>query len=363
MKNPYTLCIKNDNTSLICINLKINVYKDIKRRLYQGGEYILTSVDHYNFWNSRMLLSTKQLKEIKEKAFKGYIDKYWISENFNVSTRTADRFIKHLQLIHANERTIKVIRGYLEGQSSKELAIEFNMGEQNVRQLLRNRGIKRRSRGNQYYANFNYFSDINTEEQAYLLGFIYADGCLTKKGTLAITVAKQDVDILLKFKFAMKAKHPIREHVAVTHVGSFDVVSFDITSPDLASDLKSAGVFQNKTHKITFPHIKRDLVKHFIRGYIDGDGYFTLDRNNRLTIGIEGTESFLSFLQEILKTELPIPANVKLTDPHGNNIKRLQLTGRIQVMTVLEWLYLDANVFLERKYKKFLDIKAKIHKF
>lgn len=184
-----------------------------------------------------MPLTAEKLDEIRAKSFLKHIDKYWIKENYDVSVRTADRIINRLGLTHAKERTINVLKGYILGESTSKLAQKYNMSEQNVRQHLRVRGIKRRNKGNMYRAIFNYFTEINTQETAYLLGFIFADGCLTKKGTLTITLAKKDKDIILKFKKAMDAEHPIREHVARTHIGDFEVVSLDITSPDLAKDL------------------------------------------------------------------------------------------------------------------------------
>jgi hypothetical protein len=39
----------------------------------------------------------------------------------------------------------------------------------------------------------NFFNNINFEEQAYLLGFIFADGCVNEeRHTLSININKQD---------------------------------------------------------------------------------------------------------------------------------------------------------------------------
>ncbi|WP_400245923.1 hypothetical protein AB3U99_04870 [Niallia sp. JL1B1071] len=218
-----------------------------------------------------MPLTAEQLDEIRAKSFLNPIDKLWIKENYNVSVRTADRIIKRLGLTHAKERTINVLQGYISGEPTRNLAKNYNMSAQNVRQLLRVRGIKRRNTGYMYRANFNYFSVVNTEEKAYLLGFIFADGCLTKKGTLTITLAKKDKDIILKFKEAMEAEHPIREHIAKTRVGDFEVVSLDITSPTLEQDLMEFGVVPRKTHKITFP---KDLdSKFYMCGHSDASEF------------------------------------------------------------------------------------------
>ncbi|MGO4889948.1 hypothetical protein ACJ2A9_19565 [Anaerobacillus sp. MEB173] len=305
-----------------------------------------------------MPLTAEQIDEIKAKSFLNHIDKLWIKEKYNVSVRTSDRIIKRLGLTHAKERTINVLKGYISGEPTRNLAQNYNMSAQNVRQLLRVRGIERRKIGSMYRANFNYFSGINTGEKAYFLGFVYADGCLTKKGTLTITLAKKDKDIILKFKEAMEAEHPIREHIARTRVGDFEVVSLDITSPELAKDLMRFGVVPKKTHKITFPeNLDRKFYSDFIRGYVDGDGTFCLAKNNQYAMDIEGTQDFLESIRKILQSELAVPASAKLyAQNKSNNIRRLQLRGKNQVKTVLNWLYEDSKIHSDRKYTKYLNI-------
>ena len=53
-----------------------------------------------------------------------------------------------------------------------------------------------------YKYDINYFEVIDTEEKAYWLGFIYADGCISNdnKQQLIIELCKQDKIVLEKFK-------------------------------------------------------------------------------------------------------------------------------------------------------------------
>lgn len=46
-----------------------------------------------------------------------------------------------------------------------------------------------------YDFNRNFFEVINTQEKAYVLGFLYADGCNTMK-SITFNQLEQDVDIL-----------------------------------------------------------------------------------------------------------------------------------------------------------------------
>ena len=62
--------------------------------------------------------------------------------------------------------------------------------------------------------NQEFFDIIDTEEKAYILGFIYADGCNNRHpstGELSIAQMERDIDILLKIKKAMDSTYPISE--------------------------------------------------------------------------------------------------------------------------------------------------------
>ena len=53
----------------------------------------------------------------------------------------------------------------------------------------------------------NFFHDIDTQEKAYILGFFFADGCLTKKGTFGIKI--KDKELLERIKQELKSEHKI----------------------------------------------------------------------------------------------------------------------------------------------------------
>jgi hypothetical protein len=61
-----------------------------------------------------------------------------------------------------------------------------------------------------YTVNQEFFDEINTEEKAYILGFICADGHI-QPDRLHIGVASKDVDILYKIRKALNSNHPIKE--------------------------------------------------------------------------------------------------------------------------------------------------------
>jgi intein/homing endonuclease len=109
------------------------------------------------------------------------------------------------------------------------------------------------------------------------------------------------------------------------------------------------------------PKLKEELYGHFIRGYFDGDGsiynYFDIyDKRQRWGIEILGTPDFLSKIQKILIKN----CNVKETKLHNvnhvKNLTRISYKGIKSLMKIRDFLYENATIYLEYKYKKFYNI-------
>ena len=68
-----------------------------------------------------------------------------------------------------------------------------------------------------YTYNKNYFEVINTKEKAYILGFLYADGCISsyyknerlKAMAMEIQLKYDDIELLEKIKNELEANVPI----------------------------------------------------------------------------------------------------------------------------------------------------------
>lgn len=127
--------------------------------------------------------------------------------------------------------------------------------------------------------NRNAFNEINSEEDAYFLGFITADGYINeKRGFLSIKLNSRDEDILQKMLNYMEADFEINhKYHAVTHNLLSQIV---FNSKKLTNTLSEKyNIHQNKSVKeIPYYSIKKELIKHYIRGYIDGDGYIKKEK-------------------------------------------------------------------------------------
>lgn len=80
----------------------------------------------------------------------------------------------------------KIVQAYLDDPniSVNKLIKKFNLNRSTVFGILKQYKIKCRPKtSRKYNLNQNYFDNIDCEEKAYFLGFIFADGCNYRKNT------------------------------------------------------------------------------------------------------------------------------------------------------------------------------------
>lgn len=211
---------------------------------------------------------------------------------------------------------------------------------------------------NQFKFNHNFFSSINNESTAYWLGFLMADGCVCapshshKKPFLTVLLGIKDKCHLEKLMNAFNSKNKIHFY---TDKHNIKTCSIRLYSHILCNDLQKLGCHPNKSLNLQFPTIPNFLQHHFIRGYIDGDGCICYRKNgNRrnLSINITGTLQFLTKTQSIFNEQLDI--SFKKLQNAGRN-KSLTINGNKQSIKILQWIYYNSNICLERKYNIYIN--------
>lgn len=95
-----------------------------------------------------------------------------------------------------------IIEKYNAGISGIEIAKKLNVKPYVIYRILNKHNVKTRSNkvnSRKFYCDENSFSEINSEESAYWLGFMYADGYVTKEGYVGLALSIIDKDHLEKF--------------------------------------------------------------------------------------------------------------------------------------------------------------------
>lgn len=256
--------------------------------------------------------------------------------------------------IKISKEQIKTL--YLEGKTMIEIAKIAECDFTNIRSHLHRMKVEIRKSDayRKYNINENFFKVIDTEEKAYVLGFLYADGYnQTSKNQIRLTLSSIDAEVLLKFNTILNYNRPL------LYLKDNTIVDLTINSKTISSDLVNLGCTQKKSFTLSFPYdkIPANLVRHFIRGYFDGDGCINISEQNDVQINITGNNMFIEQLQEILvkatstsRTKLQLYKKSCSVFWHGKNV----------CFKVLDYLYKDSNISLDRKnklYKKIVSLQ------
>lgn len=259
------------------------------------------------------------------------------------------------------EQVAYIIDKYLnENYTLKQLGREFGCPYPTIRNLLNKHNINSRGNKQGYPRDEFYFNKIDSEEKAYWLGFLYADGCVHSNNN-EVSINITDKEHIEKFKKAIKASnHKITATQDKRFSKAKTLYQFAIKDKQLHKDLIKWGCVPQKSLLLNkIPNIPRDYISHFLRGYFDGDGSLHyLQGTNNYRISFIGTKDFLSDVQKELQTNVSLQANI------AGKAFVLQLAGRKQVERILKYLYQDSteDIRLNRKYQKYLDCLEWAHR-
>lgn len=107
----------------------------------------------------------------------------------------------------------EIISSYKKGETIRNIASSYNVDPRTVSSFLKQFGIniKKPHPPKIYSVKEDIFQNIDTEEKAWVLGFIYADGYIdSSKTKLKFTLAEKDRDVLEKIKSVLRSNSPIK---------------------------------------------------------------------------------------------------------------------------------------------------------
>jgi hypothetical protein len=260
-------------------------------------------------------------------------------------------------------------QSYEELGSLKAVARKFGFDPASIKRYMTRYGLEFKPQV-RHGCDHDFFSREN-EETFYVAGFIAADGCVkdrkSKNGNrryeLGIGLAKKDKEFLEQLRQIMKAETPIRDFLVKN--SKFNSKWNDtwkseiiITSQKMCEDLARFNIVPRKSLTYTFPEWMKThpLKNHFIRGYNDGDGSFYVPKladgkiTKQIYFSMRGTPAFLTDVRYILEQECDLEERenpIRISSGHGC----LEYGGNGIVSKVADYLYRDATIYLERKYK------------
>lgn len=138
-------------------------------------------------------------------AYKSGLSTYKVAKTFNISQTQVRRILVRNEIQGrstktANEIELAIIERYKNNESSEKIAKDYKMNGTTVCRILKRNGIKIRpgkENKRKLDLEINWFKNIDTEVKAYYLGFLYADGNVSKReNSFKIELHKKDIGIL-----------------------------------------------------------------------------------------------------------------------------------------------------------------------
>jgi len=185
--------------------------------------------------------------------------------------------------------------------------------------------------------NDNFFTNIDSEIKAYMLGVIAGDGSISKDKSVSVVAHYSDVETIYLFKDNISNQSKISK--------DGNCKKIHITSKQLASDILRHLKIKSgkKSDKIVLPDLDDNLMIHFIRGLVDTDGCI----ENPFTSKYSPRFFYSSTSKKILE-QIKLFFKKFNINPFITGIK-LTFSGR-DAVAGMNLLYKDSEIFLRRKH-------------
>ncbi|MCM3125833.1 MULTISPECIES: helix-turn-helix transcriptional regulator [unclassified Mesobacillus] len=287
---------------------------------------------------------------------------------------------KGTQKIFEDDEPI-ILKMYLENIPTKTIAAHFNVSSGAIIRLLHKNEveikeyqptIESRQDHRKYTCNVNYFSILDTADKVYFLGLFASDGGFLKKAVtgdligISIGLKASSYRILESFLFHIESTDILRLDSRIyTYKGrtrilyqNKAVVYSKIFAEFVRIQLELPQSF-NKTFDIIYPStIPLEFARHFCRGIFCGDG--TIDTYSNKIV-FYGTKSLLEGIRKVICNHcavsfIELKPKVTKTSKSEDHLYELAWSGKRQILAILDWLYIDTNLYIEEKYLKYKSL-------
>ncbi|TPV42230.1 LAGLIDADG family homing endonuclease [Bacillus dicomae] len=238
----------------------------------------------------------------------------------------------------------EIIHLYAEGKSTSEIAMLANVSARYIRMVLSDSNVPRRAIGSwkrKYDITENYFK-MWSNNMAYILGFIVADGAIPKENQ-CVSISQKESYILEDIKKELKTNQPLYQNKKT------GVYMLNINSKTIKDDLMNIhGIRPCKSFNIEFPFVPEEYLHHFVRGYFDGDGH--VNSHKYFVSFVGGSYNFMNSFKDILENN-----KFQLSFVDKEKQYRIYLSGKNNVNKFSQWIYKDKGLHLKRKYNIFQE--------
>lgn len=241
-----------------------------------------------------------------------------------------------------------------------EVEQKFNLSHPTISKILKDVPKYPKAKIKNPELKERFFEKIDSEEKAYFLGLLIADGNVFKdnsgrQASISITLDLKDEYMLLKFKDILQA------NTNVGHDGR-GCGQIAVRSDIMASDLQQYGIVPRKSLITYLPNIDDKYMNHLMRGILDGDGSIRAEQtevNNRFAhyIGFCGSQQLMEDISNYCK-KINLNVIPKVYSYKDRNLSDIKIQNKEDMYVFGEWLYKNATIYLKRKKDKYDYFKS-----
>lgn len=239
--------------------------------------------------------------------------------------------------------------------STTDIGLKYNVSDNTIASILRKNNVIVTRKRCRTIIHSDYFKNIDTEFKAYFLGFIIADGSIIldskNKKSFAFSIVEQDSYILTKL--SQEISNGILPIQIVKYEYRQNMSSIRFSDQEFILNLEQYGVIPNKTYNTFFPDIPSNMLRHFIRGYFDGDGCVCLT-SKRTAVSFVGSKILIPEIFKILFEKDIIQRIPTITD--RGNFCSSSFAKKQSVINFYHYIYDNSNIYLTRKKDKFTGV-------
>lgn len=348
-----------------------NLESDFMKDLYKKKEWL---IEQYETKTTREIAA---LCDTNHQMILRWMNKFNIDRRNGKDARLRDVINKNVDYSKKYRNKEWLVNEY-KTKTVQQIANENGVSKIALLKWFKKFDIDRKSRGEQKskLKKHNYFNSINSSTKAYWLGFIMADGA-NSKGSLEIRLSTKDLDHLKQFVNDVEWNGSIITGTAICNISKYNTLHewcmVNIRSNSMINDLNKYGIINNKTGKESFPDIKEEYYKDFIRGYFDGDGCYTyfyrMNKGKYKTLNssikiVCANKEFLIKIKEILIKYANILES-KIYIVSSKSIYSLEICSNNSIELFYNYIYPKyCRRYLKRKKDKFIEplVYIKSHK-
>lgn len=313
--------------------------------------------------------STKFIDNLLKAERKGSIVSCGCMRSANISKKLTGK-VSPRKIYFTEKQVDRMVELFNQKVNLRKIGKEFGVSDPVIKTQLQLRGCVIKQR--RYEVTEGYFKTVDSEEKAYWLGFLAADGCIrrrvndtngkTRGDSINLKLSVLDEKHMEKFRDSISPDAKIRyaTNWTTTRLGNPSVshtCNLLICGNELVQDIIKLGVGPRKTFDISKPNIDEKYYRDYIRGFFDGDGCCYIKK----FIGKRGFEivsikySFAcasNDLRDFFAEEL---GKVGITTKCYDGLNLNVVGGFLMDKKLFDYLYTDATIYLERKFEKGME--------